>query len=82
MTHECMVDECIETQTMQDEDEEMAAALDDEEGDGMRLASTALEANTGGCRGAVCLGWLGVATGQGCSRQKSAPGCRHGIARH
>ena len=50
--------------TLQDEDEEMAAALDDEEGEGLRLASTALEANAGGCRegkyrrDAVCAHWV------------------------
>ena len=56
-----MVDECMhETQTMQDEDEEMAAALDDEEGDGMRLASTALEANTGGVLGSCLSGIMGA----------------------
>lgn len=39
---------CFFAPQPQDEDAELAAAMDDEDGEGLRLASTALEANAGG----------------------------------
>lgn len=61
----------------QDEDAEMAAAMDDEDGEGLRLVSTALEANAGGW--AWTLGVEGQCTIAGQPR-KRATECRTAAA--